>query len=142
MYWLLAVMLFILILCIVSCCGLIKTGVAGGKKNKPGVMYLGEEWFNEVEAGNKKIDIRPGKLEEYENLKNNEITYYHKNKEVKVKCTNVIFYKSVKDLIAAEDLMKIAPQLGNEKAIKENIENYYTSDRIDKAGGIVAIHFK
>jgi ASC-1-like (ASCH) protein len=117
-------------------------GVEGGRKNKPGVMYLGEIWFNEVEEGNKKIDIRPGKLDEFKDLEGKEITYYFKNKEVKVKCTKVKHYSTVAELVAAEDLMQIAPQLKNVKAVKDNIESYYTPDRIEKAGGIVAIHFK
>ena len=117
-------------------------GKFGGRQNRPGEMYLGDVWFAEVKSKNKTIDTRPGPEGKFDSLEGKTITYFHKKDEVKVQCTKVIHYKTVKELIKNEDLMKIAPHLGDDTAIKKNLLNYYTDDKIKEAGGIFAIHFK
>ncbi len=128
-------LIFVLAITLVSAC-------YGGRKYVPGELHLGEAWFEEVKSGKKTIDIRPGALDRYGDLAGKKIVYYNKKDRVEVSCTDVKHYKSLKDLIASEDLKKIAPHLGSEEKIKENILTYYTEERIKNMGGICAIHFK
>jgi ASC-1-like (ASCH) protein len=133
--WLIIFLLFIFIISI-------SISISGGGANVPGELYLGDVWFAQVKAGNKTIDTRPGPTGKYESLVGTEITYKHKNDKVKVKCTDVKHYKSIKDLIASEDLRKIAPHIKSDSEVKKNLLSYYTDEKISSAGGIYAIHFK
>lgn len=116
--------------------------VSGGRAQKPGFLYLGEDWFKAAAAGDKTVDLRPGGKDKYKELVGKNFTYYHGNDEIKVNCVKIIHYNTLEDVFKKESLKLIAPHFKTEKEIKDSLSKYYTDSKIKDAGGINIIHFK
>jgi ASC-1-like (ASCH) protein len=109
----------------------------GSAEGPPDSYYMGEMWFNWTKSGEKTVDVRPGQKGKYDSIKGKEITYRNKDNTVKVKVTSINHYETWDDLLAKEDLKKIAPGKTKEEFLKI-MSNYYEPAN---TGGINAIHF-
>jgi ASC-1-like (ASCH) protein len=113
-----------------------------GGKNKPGELYLGEVWFNEVKNGNKTVDIRAGNSSGLLEFEGKNITFFHKKDTIVAKCTKIVKYSSLDDFIKNEDALAVSPHLKTKKDAEKNLKEYYTDEKIKDMGGLLAIHFK
>lgn len=113
-------------------------------------LEVQEPWLECIAEGTKIVEARVGTVESYRHYLNKYVLFYSDKRNVWVKITDILHYKTLKSYISNEGWFNVAPHTNSKKeAIKcyKMITNssgklIYSKDNVQKAGGIVVLVLK
>ena len=114
-------------------------------QNLHSIMGVSEEAFSAVESGQKTLEIQLG-ANNFSHIKPGTVlefmTLGAKKPMIKVRVLGTRKYQTLEDLMAAEDMAKIAPGKSKEE-IEQYFQKIFTSESKDiQKHGLVVINFE